>query len=152
MVRGLSVVALVVGLVLGGLGVRSLVVAADDRNEADALSAEADERSAEAEQLRTDQAALVEEIEAAQSEVEALAEAVDDLDQGQREVVMATNGIEVFDDAVAVWNTGDHGGAVAIVDATVPASIAELDRRLRDIATAEREVRHGTRTMPRVRP
>ncbi len=150
--RGLAGLAVVGGLVLGGLGVQANQQADDDEARADALRAETADLADAGATLEGDQVALVRRTERTRDAADVLQTTAQDLTLAHRALPLVNPGTrpgDVFDRAVDVWNTGDHAGAVAIVDAEIPGLLGEWPPYLRDIEELQQTLRRQERDLPR---
>lgn len=134
--RVVGALGLVAGLVLAGLGVVDLQAAGDDRDEADAVTADAEDVREEVESAEAAQAELLAEASALRTADSRMQSAVRALRDLQRDLLPRRSPALVLDRAVDVWNAGDHGGAVAIVDAEVPPLLDDLRDRIATIEAA----------------
>jgi hypothetical protein len=121
LVRVLSAVALVGGLVLGGLGIKAHQDAAQDEDRAAALVSEADDLREDSPPARRAIVARERAVTRLDRQVQALEAAVFDYARRETVVIVALN------EAADRMRAGDTAGAVASVDANVAPNLARLD-------------------------
>jgi hypothetical protein len=152
-VRSITVLAVIAGLVLGGIGVASHLAAGEDRDEVDALRAERAELEDAADASATARARLARRLDRRLQRVYRLEGRVDDvadpaseLTDDDRRVLSALNR------AIDLQNASDDAGAERIAVEILLPLLDEERADLRDELAAQPGVRAALRALQETEP